>query len=59
MALRPYKFQVVAVVQETDPDGNVIREQVSEPVLLYGCDALKAWADSFPDALDAFEEAAG
>lgn len=48
MSLRPYKFIVQAVLQETDADGAVIGEPAAEPVTLFGCDALERWAREFP-----------
>jgi hypothetical protein len=48
--LRPYKFVVQAVVQETDAD-DVTGESTTEPVVLFGCAALEQWARDFPDKL--------
>lgn len=53
MTLRPYKFVVQAVVQETDEDGAVIAERPSEPVVVFSCSALEQWAREFPDKLAA------
>lgn len=49
--IRPYKFIVQAVVQEVDPDGNVITEHAAEPVQIFGCDQLAVWAEEFPENL--------
>lgn len=51
MSYRPYKFLVQAVVQQIDEDGNVTGEAPTEPVTVFGCDALKQWADEFPAKL--------
>ena len=56
MSLKPYKFIVQAVVQQIDDDGNVRAELATEPAVILGCDALKAWADDFPDKLAAAED---
>jgi hypothetical protein len=50
VTLRPYKFIVQAVVQETNEDA-VVGEQTTEPVTLYGCDALAEWAGKFTERL--------
>jgi hypothetical protein len=45
---RPYKFLVVAVVQEVNDEGNVVREVTSEqPVAVFGVDGLKRFAENF------------
>lgn len=51
MTHRPYKFIVHAVVQQVDNDGTVTGEASVEPVTVFGCDALKQWADDFTDRL--------
>lgn len=53
MSLVPYKFIVQAVVQQVDKDDNVTGEPQTEPVVLFGCDALEAWARDFPEKLAA------
>lgn len=47
MSLRPYKFQVVAVTQSLDEDGNVVGEAATHPVEIFGCDQLAKWANEF------------
>lgn len=50
--LKPYKFIVQAVLQRLDDDdGNVLGEAQTEPVVLFGCDQLAAWATEFPAKL--------
>lgn len=59
MSLRPYKFQVVAVVQEIGEDGQVVGEQTvsagGQPFTLFGVEALREWADAFPGLLESAE----
>lgn len=57
MSLRPYKFVVQAVVQQTDEDGNVTGETTTEPATVFGCDQLAEWAKAFPEKLAAAETA--
>lgn len=66
MSLRPYKFIVSPVVQVVDDDGNVIDERTlsgtdesgnPQPIVLYGCDQLVEWAQTFTDALAKQEKA--
>ena len=57
MSLRPYKFVVQAVVQDCGKDGNVLFEQTTEPVILFGCDALAKWASAFTVKLAEAEKA--
>jgi hypothetical protein len=48
MEYRPYKFLVVAVIQEVDDDGVVVRElQAQEPTAVFGLDGLRKFADEF------------
>ena len=62
MTLRPYKFQIVPVVQEIDADGNVVGEQTlastagGQPVTVFGLDGLRAFADTFQARLEQAEE---
>ena len=51
MSLRPYKFIVQAVPQQVDEDGKVVAELTVEPVVVFGCDELAAWANDFPKKL--------
>lgn len=55
MSLRPYKFVIQAIVQQVEDD-TVVGENVSEPVTLFGADAVVEWAESFTDKLAALEE---
>lgn len=50
MILRPYKFLVVAVVQQVEDDEVVGEQQIAaqgQPVEVFGVEALKRWADNF------------
>lgn len=51
MALIPYKFLVTAIVQETSPEGTVLRERILDgggnPVEVFGLDGLRGFADTF------------
>lgn len=49
--LRPYKFVVQAIPQQVDAEGNVVGEAETQPVTLFGCDALEQWARDFPAKL--------
>lgn len=51
MELKPYKFNVVAVVQQHEDSRGVVGELVAEPVTLYGLSALTEWVAAFPDTL--------
>ena len=52
MNLRPYKFLVVAVVQQVDDDGNVTGElQPEKPDVVFAVEGLRAYADGFEGAL--------
>jgi len=45
---RPYKFLVVAVIQDVDDDGEVVNEFASqEPTVVFGLRGLKTYADNF------------
>lgn len=54
--LRPYKFQLVATVQELDDDGDVVAEatiqQSQQPITVYGVQGLIKWAEGFPADLE-------
>jgi hypothetical protein len=50
---RPYKFQVIAVLQEHDDEGVVTGETVADPVIVFGVDKLREYADSFDESLAA------
>lgn len=54
--VKPYKFVVQAVPQRLDDDGNVIGELETQPVVLFGCEALEQWARDFPVNLAAAAE---
>jgi hypothetical protein len=48
MEYRPYKFLVVAVIQEIDDEGIVVQElQAQEPTAVFGIDGLRKFADEF------------
>lgn len=53
--MRPYKFLIVAVVQEVDDDGTVIAElrydRQGHPLEVFGVDGLRVFADSFEQQL--------
>lgn len=51
MSLRPYKFVVQAICQQIDDDDNVTGESTTEPAVVFGCDQLAEWAQTFPDKL--------
>jgi hypothetical protein len=60
MSLRPYKFIISPVVQQLDDEGDVVGERTlsgtddagnPQPIVLYGCEQLVEWAQTFPDAL--------
>ena len=51
MTLRPYKFVVVAIVQQANEDGSVTGELRSEPVEVFGLNGLTEWAAGFPAEL--------
>lgn len=53
--LKPYKFVVQAIVQHVEGD-EVLGEQSSEPVTLFGSDALAKWAEGFDAKLAQLEE---
>lgn len=58
MTLRPYKFQIVAVVQQVEDDV-VVGEQASEPIVVFGCENLAEWAQKFSEQLAAVKEPVG
>ena len=50
--LRPYKFQIVAICQEINDDGEVTGEQLiagdgNQPIAVFGLDGLREFADNF------------
>lgn len=53
---RPYKFQLVAIVQEVNDDGQVIGEATmqdgEQPITVYGVEALARFAQDFPVTLE-------
>lgn len=55
MTLRPYKFIIQAVVQQIEDDA-VVGETASDPVTLFGSEAVVEWAESFAEKLAALEE---
>jgi hypothetical protein len=62
MSLRPYKFLVYVVAQETDEHGNVIGEATiardnGEPFTVYGIDGLTKFADEAPELLATVQKA--
>jgi N6-adenosine-specific RNA methylase IME4 len=57
MIVRPYKYLVVAVLQELDDDGHVIGERATEQNVIYGSDALATWAEDFDTSLAAMQTA--
>lgn len=62
MSLRPYKFQVVAVVQRIDADGVVVAEQAvavdGKPAEVFGVSGLLEYAEGFEATLAGLESAA-
>lgn len=52
--IRPYKFIVQAVVQEVEDDV-VVGERTTEPAIVFGTEALEAWAQEFTDKLATME----
>jgi len=45
---RPYKFLVVAVIQEVDEEGRVTQElSAQEPTVLFGTEGLHRFANEF------------
>jgi hypothetical protein len=58
--LRPYKFLVKAIPQIVDDDGIVLSEHDGiQPVSVFGCEQLKAWADDFPTKLSDAQKSEG
>lgn len=55
LELKPYKFVVQAIVQQTDSEGRVISETAAEPVTIFGCQSLEDWAKDFPHKLKSAE----
>jgi hypothetical protein len=49
--LKPFKFVVTGVALKTDGSGKVLGEVTTEPVALYGVEALKEWAEGFEENL--------
>lgn len=57
--LTPFKFIVQGVALKTDGTGAVLGEVTTDPVALYGTDAVKEWLDGFAENLTrAFAEQA-
>lgn len=57
MTLRPYKFVVQAIVQDVDDaTGDVVGERASDPITLFGCEAVASWANEFPAQLAGVEK---
>jgi hypothetical protein len=50
MSYKPFKFVVTAVVLSMDDD-QILGEVESNPVTLYGVEALVEWANSFEENL--------
>lgn len=51
-SLRPYKFLVLAVLQQVDEGGNIIGEaQPQQPDAVFGVDGLARYAAGFEAAL--------
>lgn len=55
MTLRPYKFQIMPVCQRVE-DGVVVGEHTltsgnGQPIVVFGIDGLRAFADGFEDQL--------
>jgi hypothetical protein len=60
--LQPYKFQLVPVVHKVEGD-RIVGERVlagpeGQPVVVYGIEGLKQWADEFPALLAGMVETA-
>ena len=45
--LKPFKFLIQGVALSTDGTDKVLGEVTTEPVTIYGVEALKEWADGF------------
>lgn len=45
--LQPFKFVVQAVLLKVDGTGKVLGEATTEPVAVYGAEALEEWARDF------------
>lgn len=57
LTFRPYKFLIIAVIQEVDEDGNVVRELNAEnPTTVFGVDGLVRYAETFELDLSTSEE---
>jgi hypothetical protein len=52
VSFRPYKFIVQAVLQKVDAEGVVLAEASTEPVVVFGCEALADWASEFTEQLE-------
>jgi hypothetical protein len=64
VTLRAYKFQIIAIVQVLDPDGNVTAEQTvlgtgDQPITAFGVEGLRKLADTFPKTLLALQNKEG
>lgn len=62
--IRPYKFQIVAICQEVNADGDVIAERPvasaeGQPVEVFGVNGLREFAETFEAKLRASEAEAG
>jgi hypothetical protein len=51
MTYKPFKFVVTAVVLKVEDDDQILGEVESNPVTLYGVDALVEWAQAFEENL--------
>jgi hypothetical protein len=51
MSYKPFKFVVTATALQTDDDDQIIGEAHSDPVTLYGVEALVEWAQGFEESL--------
>jgi NADH/NAD ratio-sensing transcriptional regulator Rex len=56
MTLRPYKFQISAVLQDVDADGEAVGERATNPVEVFGMKALKKWVSTFEKNVAALEK---
>lgn len=61
MAFKPYKFQILPVLQEVDGDGNVTNEVTLSDgqgalTVFGGIEGLKEWADGLPALIDELAE---
>lgn len=62
--IRPYKFEIVPIVQILDDDGEVIGEGTpaqfmppkGSPSVVYGCKNLETWAREFPEFIEELQK---